>query len=187
MDKYVRYLSKKTGKVQLYFNCEKWEELWVSHATGGPADPTQRHFWVISFVFYTGPTGLNVSTFSIVENKNSTQTSGLQWLWSSYAHVTLLFLIWLMRNWNVINFKWLLEGWFNLIWSYRALISGNSLETLMMILCRTLLRTAQQFTSGFSFSGINEIQAVLFYYYSFTIIVLINILLHGNIFVYFYV
>lgn len=49
-----------------------------------------------------------------------------------------------------------------------------------MTLCRTLL-TGQQFTGGFSFSGINEIQAVLFYYYLYTIIVLINILLHGNI------
>lgn len=134
---YVRYPSKENRKSSIVL----WE---MGRIVGNHMQqvnlliPHKDIFESSVLFFYTGPTGLNVSTLSIVENKNSTQTSGLQWLWSSYAHVTLLFLIQLMRNWNVRNFKWPLEGWLKLIWSYMALISDNSLETLIMILCRTL-------------------------------------------------
>jgi len=45
-----------------------------SHATGGPADPTQRHFWVISF-FLHRPHWIEC-VLSQLLNKNTSQTCG---------------------------------------------------------------------------------------------------------------
>jgi len=113
----------------LYFNCEKWEELWVvSHMQ--QVDLLIPHKDIFeSSVFLTQAPLDWMCPLSIVKQKYLPN----MWLWSSYAHATLLFLIWQtflsirgihghFKCWFTYGSDlWTLEGWLNLSWSCRAL------------------------------------------------------------------